>query len=121
MSKLHRADQVGSFLRPKELLDARRAQIPPNDLVALEDQHILRVLKKQQELGFDIFTDGELRRRNFMSDFTDAVEGFDFGDAVARGWKDATQDAPSKATPVSHINGIVTSKLKQREPLTGRE
>jgi methionine synthase II (cobalamin-independent) len=31
-----------------------------------------------------VFTDGELRRRNFMSDFTDAVEGFDLGDAVAR-------------------------------------
>ena len=41
-----------------------------------------RHLARQRELGFDVFTDGELRRRNFMSDFTDAVEGFDMGDAV---------------------------------------
>ena len=27
--------------------------------------------------GFKIFTDGELRRLNFMSDFNDAVEGID--------------------------------------------
>jgi 5-methyltetrahydropteroyltriglutamate--homocysteine methyltransferase len=121
MSTLHRADQVGSFLRPTELLEARRAQIPLDHLATLEDRHVLRVLKKQQELGFDVFTDGELRRSNFMSDFTDAVEGFDFGGAVARRWDDAAQDAKSKATPVSNINGIVTSKLKQRQPLTGRE
>ena len=45
------------------------------------------MLARQKELGFEIFTDGELRRRNFMSDFTDAVEGFDLGDAVGRAWQ----------------------------------
>jgi len=35
-----------------------------------------------------VFTDGEFRRRNFMSDFTDAVEEFDFHQAVPRAWKD---------------------------------
>jgi 5-methyltetrahydropteroyltriglutamate--homocysteine methyltransferase len=69
----YRADHVGSFLRPHELLEARRTATNPASLRAIEDRHILRVLAKQQELGFEIFTDGELRRRNFMSDFTDAV------------------------------------------------
>ena len=59
----------------------------PERLRAIEDRHILRILGKQKELGFEIFTDGELRRRNFMSDFTDAVEGFDMDDAVARTWQ----------------------------------
>ena len=40
----------------------------------------------QKELGLNVFTDGEFRRSNFMSDFTDAVEGFDLDDAVARAW-----------------------------------
>jgi methionine synthase II (cobalamin-independent) len=75
----YRADHVGSFLRTPELLEARRnASQDPARLRALEDQNILRVLAKQKELGFEICTDGELRRRNFMSDFTDAVQGHVF-------------------------------------------
>jgi len=87
MATLYRADQVGSFLRPPDLLEARAAGADPARLRAIEDRHILRVLTRQRELGFDVFTDGELRRKNFMSDFTDAVEGFDFGDEVARAWQ----------------------------------
>ncbi len=49
--------------------------------------HSARPRRSRRELGFAVFTDGELRRRNFMTDFTDAVEGFDLGDSVARTWK----------------------------------
>lgn len=114
----YRADQVGSFLRPPDLLEARRSAVnDPEGLRALEDGHILRVLAKQKELGFDVFTDGELRRRNFMSDFTDAVEGFDMGDAVARSW----QAGQAKPAGVSAVAGIVTGKLRQVRRLTGQE
>jgi 5-methyltetrahydropteroyltriglutamate--homocysteine methyltransferase len=86
MPALYRADHVGSFLRPPELLEARNhVAKDPLRLRTLEDLHIQRILAKQNELGFELATDGELRRRNFMSDFTDAVEGFDLGDAVATG------------------------------------
>jgi 5-methyltetrahydropteroyltriglutamate--homocysteine methyltransferase len=111
----HRADQVGSFLRPQELLDARAAGAGADRLREIEDRNILRVLAKQQELGFDVFTDGELRRRNFMSDFIDAVEGFDLGDAVGRTWQGSVQTAPSSVT------GIVTGKITQRRRLTAHE
>src|SRR6476661_5281919 len=121
MSSQYRADHVGSFLRPTELLEARRAHVRLGELEALENRHILRVLQRQQELGFGVFTDGELRRTNFMSDFTDAVEGFDFGDAVARTWKDDPHKTEQRAASVSTVNGIVTSRLRQRQPLTGRE
>ena len=113
-----RADQVGSFLRPPDLLEARRAAAEdPERLRPLEDQHILRVLAKQQELGFHIFTDGEFRRSNFMSDFTDAVEGFDLGDTVMRAWQTATVSA----TPASRVAGVVTAKLRQLRRLTAHE
>ena len=112
----YRADQVGSFLRPKELLEAR-ASMEPEPLRKLEDRHVLRVLEKQKELGFEVFTDGELRRRNFMSDFTDAVEGFDLGDAVARSW----QAGDAKAAATSKVAGIVTGRLRAVRRLTGHE
>ncbi len=113
-----RADQVGSLLRPSDLLEGRSAAVKDSErLRALEDQHILRVLAKQQELGFDVFTDGELRRRNFMSDFTDAVEGFDLSEALPRTW----QAGAATDTQVSSVAGIVTGKLKQRRRLTAHE
>jgi methionine synthase II (cobalamin-independent) len=118
MTALHRADQVGSFLRPPDLIAARAAVPPdPEALRRLEDAHVLRALARQQELGFDVFTDGELRRRNFMSDFTDAVEGFDLGDAVARSW----QAGQGGAAPVSNVAGVVTGKLRRVRALTGHE
>jgi 5-methyltetrahydropteroyltriglutamate--homocysteine methyltransferase len=118
MRAAYRADHVGSFLRPQELLDARARGADPERLRAIEDRHIKRVLARQQELGFEIFTDGELRRRNFMSDFTDAVEGFDFGDAVARAWE-ASRGAAT--VQVSSVTGIVNARLRQTRRLTGHE
>jgi 5-methyltetrahydropteroyltriglutamate--homocysteine methyltransferase len=117
MPAAYRADQVGSFLRPRDLLDARAEGGDPRRLRDLEDQHIRRVLQKQADLGFQVFTDGELRRRNFMSDFTDAVEGFDLGDAVGRTWK----AGDARDAPVSSVTGIVVSKLRALRPLTGHE
>src|SRR5437016_8548207 len=118
MPTKYRAEHIGSFIRPSELLEARHdPTIDVLRLQALEDTHIQRILKKQQELGFELFTDGELRRRNFMSDFTDAVEGFDLGDATARAWK----AGEAQDTSVSKVAGIVTSKLWQVRPLTGHE
>jgi 5-methyltetrahydropteroyltriglutamate--homocysteine methyltransferase len=117
----YRADHVGSFLRPAELLEARRSGVSLDKLRELEDKHISRVLERQKELGFEIFTDGELRRSNFMSDFTDAVEGFDLGDDISRHWSDDTQKPSGQAPAVSSITGIVKSKLRQVQPLTGKE
>jgi len=132
MSFAYRADQVGSFLRPAELLDARHnPAIDPQRLQSLEDQHIQRVLSRQEDLGFEIFTDGELRRRNFMSDFFDAVEGFDMAESTPRSWElsNGAAAAPRQAPvnreqqdpTVSRVAGIVTSRLRQVRRLTGHE
>lgn len=114
----YRADQVGSLLRPAELLEARLRTPPdPERLREVEDRHIRRVLARQKDLGFRIFTDGELRRRNFMSDFTDAVDGFDLGDDVARGW----QAGQAKDSAVSRVAGVVSARLRGVRRLTGHE
>lgn len=117
MQNSYRADHIGSLLRPAELVDARRNGANEEHLREIEDREILRILAKQQDAGLNIFTDGELRRRNFMSDFIQAVRGFDTTDAVSRSW-DASHGA---ATPVSSVTGIVTSKLSQVRPLTSHE
>ena len=80
-------------------------------------QHILRVIEKQKELGFKIFTDGELRRGNFMSDFNEAVEGIDEGVAVPRSW----QTAAGASSRPSMVPGTVVGKIKQTRRLTDHE
>jgi 5-methyltetrahydropteroyltriglutamate--homocysteine methyltransferase len=121
MSTLIRADHVGSLLRPQELLAARSSQLALSKIEEIENRHVLQVLDRQKEIGLNIYTDGELRRTNFMSDFTGAVEGFDFGGAVSRKWKGSDDEAQSAPAKVSSINGIVTGPLQQRRALTGRE
>jgi 5-methyltetrahydropteroyltriglutamate--homocysteine methyltransferase len=118
MTAPYRADQVGSFLRPAALLQARsNPGTPPEHLRELEDRAILEALARQRELGFEIFTDGELRRKNFMSDFTDAVAGLDHGDAVARMW----QAGAAASAHVSRVTGIATEKLRSIRRLTAHE
>jgi 5-methyltetrahydropteroyltriglutamate--homocysteine methyltransferase len=109
------ADHVGSLLRPQELLQARSdRKVDRQQLRALEDKQIQRVLQRQKELGLKIFTDGEFRRSNFMSDFSESVEGIDEGDVVARSWQGSSGLASS-------VPGIVVSKLKQTGRLTQHE
>ena len=49
-----RADHLGSFLRPPELLRMREEKPGSPELRALEDREILRIIAKQKELGFEI-------------------------------------------------------------------
>ena len=117
MPARYRADHIGSLLRPAELLQARGANSDTAQLRALEDKHILRVIERQKDLGFKIFTDGELRRGNFMSDFNDAVEGIDEGVAVARTWQTQAGASPRP----SMVPGTIVAKIKQKRRLTGHE
>jgi 5-methyltetrahydropteroyltriglutamate--homocysteine methyltransferase len=115
MPEQYRADHVGSLLRPQELLEARAAGVAPEQLKELEDRHIERVLARQQEIGLRIFTDGEFRRRTFMSDFNDSVDGLDEGDAVSRTWQG------TQAGAVSAVSGIATSKIRPRKRMADHE
>jgi 5-methyltetrahydropteroyltriglutamate--homocysteine methyltransferase len=117
MAARYRADHIGSLLRPAELLQAHAANIDTAQLRALEDKHILRVIERQKDLGFKIFTDGEFRRGNFMSDFNDAVEGIAEDVAVARTWQTKAGASPRP----SMVPGTVVAKIKQNRRLTGHE
>lgn len=74
-----KADHVGSFLRPKELLDARQQHengaLSAEELRAVEDESIRGVVKFQEDLGLKGVTDGEFRRTFFHTDFLTQLDG----------------------------------------------
>ncbi|WP_127995640.1 5-methyltetrahydropteroyltriglutamate--homocysteine S-methyltransferase [Piscinibacter defluvii] len=74
-----RADHVGSFLRPKYLLDAReqkaRGEITAEQLRAVEDRAITEIVRFQEEVGLQSITDGEFRRTYFHIDFLEQLGG----------------------------------------------
>jgi 5-methyltetrahydropteroyltriglutamate--homocysteine methyltransferase len=116
----YRADQVGSLLRPNEIIDARRnPSLTREQLREIEDRHILRVLERQQDLGFRIFSDGELRRSQFMGDFYESVEGLDKDGSIARAWKG--QPKRTSGTALLQLTGIVVDKVRQTRRLTKHE
>ena len=74
-----RADHVGSFLRPKRLLDARarhhNGELDAAGLRAVEDDAIRDIVKFQQDVGLQSITDGEFRRTYFHIDFLEQLGG----------------------------------------------
>jgi 5-methyltetrahydropteroyltriglutamate--homocysteine methyltransferase len=88
----YRADHVGSFLRPPELLDARTAhaegRLGDDDLRAVEDRAVLAILDLQREVGVDVYSDGEYRRGMWITGLPAAVEGFGPGSMLnIRNWR----------------------------------
>ena len=74
-----RADHVGSLLRPAALKEARarsaKGELSAAQLKSVEDREILRVIKKQEEVGLQSVTDGEFRRSWWHLDFLWGLDG----------------------------------------------
>ena len=74
-----RADHVGSLLRPAALKEARakreRGEIGADELTAVEDREIDKVIRRQEEIGLKSVTDGEFRRAFWNYDFLGRLDG----------------------------------------------
>src|SRR5690348_15851954 len=74
-----RADHVGSFLRPPSIHDARgkreKGEITAAELKAIEDREIRNVIRRQEEVGLKLATDGEFRRSWWHFDFFGMLDG----------------------------------------------
>jgi 5-methyltetrahydropteroyltriglutamate--homocysteine methyltransferase len=85
-----RADQVGSLLRPRDLLDARatyaKNRMSLDELRSIEDRAIEEAVARQRQIGIDVVTDGEMRRGSWLTDMAESVDGF-VPDRVALEWK----------------------------------
>ena len=99
-----RYDHVGSFLRPKYLLEAREQQakgaISPEQLRTVEDKAITEIVKFQEDVGLKSITDGEFRRTYFHIDFLEQIGGVKTDIPVTIQRPDGTQEL---APPVMRV------------------
>lgn len=118
MTKLpSRADHVGSFLRPRSVIEARDARaagtLDPAALREVEDAAIADLVRWQEGLGLQAITDGEYRRYFFHTDFLLQLDGVEEQGGMAKAFKnDAGKDvhfAPPKM--------VVTGKVAHRRPI----
>ncbi len=74
-----RADVVGSILRTAPLKEARakreKNEITAVQLKEVEDREIEKIIKKQEEVGLKVATDGEFRRSWWHFDFYGMLDG----------------------------------------------
>ena len=74
-----RADHVGSILRTAPVKDARakreKGAINAAQLKEVEDCEIEKIIKKQEEIGLKLATDGEFRRSWWHFDFFGMLDG----------------------------------------------
>ena len=105
-----RADHVGSFLRPKALLDARErrrsGEISGAELLQVEDEAIRGIVKFQEDLGLRGITDGEFRRTYFHVDFLTQLLGVETKGGIAVGFHSAAGNVDF-APPVMQVVGKV--------------
>jgi 5-methyltetrahydropteroyltriglutamate--homocysteine methyltransferase len=105
-----RADHVGSFLRPKVLLDARErrraGEISAAELLQVEDEAIRGIVKFQEDLGLRGITDGEFRRTYFHVDFLTQLDGVETKGGIAVSFHSAAGDVDF-APPVMQVVGKV--------------
>jgi len=119
-----RSDVVGSLLRPTELLEARerhaRGELATHELGRAEDAAVDDVLRRQEECGLDVVTDGELRRLSFQSQMVQAVDGFGEWDLNAFLWgtwlSEELGDLEIERPPLA-----VVGKLRRRRFLSAEE
>ena len=106
-----RADHVGSFLRPAELLEARakfkEGAIDAAELRAVEDEAIRGVVAFQEELGLKGITDGEFRRTFFHTDFLLQLDGVEEAGGTQVHFHSHGGGELSYAPPVMKITGTV--------------
>jgi 5-methyltetrahydropteroyltriglutamate--homocysteine methyltransferase len=111
-----RADHVGSFLRPRYLLEAREQHragaITKEQLRWMEDRAIREIVRFQEELGLKSITDGEFRRTFFHIDFLEQLAGVETKGGIAVSFRSAGGKIDF-APPVLHV----TEQVRHRRPI----
>jgi len=109
-------DHVGSFLRPKYLLDARAEKaagtITAEQLRLVEDKAITEIVKFQEDVGLKSITDGEFRRTYFHIDFLDQIGGVKTDVPVTIVKPDGTQElAPPTMRVIDKVRHVKNIQL----------
>jgi 5-methyltetrahydropteroyltriglutamate--homocysteine methyltransferase len=119
---------VGSWPRPPRVAEAmrayRRRRIDRAERDRIADESVVDLLRRQEALGCDIVTDGELRRDNFYSFVAEKLSGVrlmtlaEMLDVVEdkAGFEQLLQTLDVPAYSIS--SPICTARVDRREPLT---
>ena len=121
-----RADHVGSFLRPKRLLDARerkaRGEITPEALRKVEDDAIAEIVRFQEDVGLKSVTDGEFRRTYFHIDFLEQLGGVKTDIPVTIRKPDGTEElAPPVMRVIDKVRHVKDIQLADFQYLKDRK
>ena len=114
---------VGSFPKPPYLLEARRKflrnQISREELAELERQATREWILRQEEVGLDIFVDGEQYRGDMVAFFADEMEGFAIAGLV-RSYGNRYYPKPVVVGPVGRKKPITVEWWEYAQSLTGK-
>jgi len=112
-----RADHVGSFLRPRRVIEAREHRGAGNidyaELRAIEDEAIAELVRWQEGLGLKAITDGEFRRYFFHTDFLLQLDGVEEQGGIAKAFKNDSGVDVHFAPPKM----VVTGKIAHAKPI----
>ena len=101
-----RAELIGSLVRPQAIVKARHAyeagQLNDDELRTIEDDEIRKLIALQEQYGFRLVSDGELRRSTYSDSFTThGITGLEEGADAGGTWSytDASGDKVGQRTP----------------------
>jgi 5-methyltetrahydropteroyltriglutamate--homocysteine methyltransferase len=125
MATPFRADNIGSLLRPPELLEARAAlregRMDEKQVREIEDRSILKALEMERAAGVQIYTDGEYRRDIFTADITKAMDGLVPGKPVVKfEWRGKGKELAEQSKE-GNLQYIVGGKLRKKGRFTPNE
>jgi 5-methyltetrahydropteroyltriglutamate--homocysteine methyltransferase len=111
-----RTEVIGSLLRPRALLAARRrhaaGELGADEFKRIEDAAVAEAVALQEQVGIGVVSDGELRRRGWMTHFTEAVDGFEPGAGPSLPWRGV--DGPLPAELRGGMRPVVVAPLRRR-------
>ena len=107
---VHRADHIGSLLRPKKLREAFRAK-SGQELREAQDEAIREVVRLQRGCGLEVITDGEFRRVSYWEKFVRLTKGLEVRDAMFTFHDDAGHESKFTAP---YVDGMVS----RAQPIT---
>jgi 5-methyltetrahydropteroyltriglutamate--homocysteine methyltransferase len=123
----YRADQVGSLLRPRELAEARaqfkRGALAAAALRQIEDDCIRNLVARQESIGLDSITDGELRRDYWHIDFLAELDGVSIVAMPGENRFGGTEEQPPMATVTGKVGcsrPIMTEPFAFLQGITSR-
>ena len=118
-----RTEGIGSLLRPPELLDARRRHAAGTcahaELKRIEDRAVSDAIRLQEDVGIGVVSDGELRRRGWMSHFFESVEGFEHGAGPGLPWRGVDGELPPELR--GGMRPVVVGRLRSRHSACAEE